>query len=118
MQLFDTTQLVLERALYGASMRNAAIGSNIANANTPGYAPKDVDFHGALAAALQEGREAVEQVSFSIEADADAPMRADGSGFDMESQASNLASNGLEYEALISVTRARSDILRAALGTR
>ena len=118
MQLFDTTQLALERALHGASMRHSAIGSNIANANTPGYAPKDVDFHGALAAALEEGRDAVERVTFTTEADADAPMRADGSGFDMESQASNLASNGLEYEALVSVTRARTEIIRAALGSR
>ena len=118
MQLFDTTQLALERALHGASLRNTAIGSNIANANTPGYAPKDVDFHDALSAALEEGRDAVERVSFSVQTDSNAPMRADGSGFDVESQASELASNGLEYEAMIVVARTRSEIVRAALGSR
>ena len=44
-------RLGLERALSGASLRQAAIAENIANVNTPGYRRKDVDFHDRAAAA-------------------------------------------------------------------
>jgi flagellar basal-body rod protein FlgB len=52
-ELFDTTQIALERALAGSSLRQQALANNIANANTPGYQRVDVDFHQALADALQ-----------------------------------------------------------------
>jgi flagellar basal-body rod protein FlgB len=123
MQLFDTTQLALERAITGASRRHAAIASNIANANTPGYQPVDVDFHSALRGALGEetaaaARAGLEGVTFTAERDATAVMRADGSGFDVEAQTAKLAENGLEYEALVAVTKNRVEMLRSAMGIR
>ena len=42
MNLFDTTQLGLERAAAGAAQRQATLAGNIANADTPGYLPRDV----------------------------------------------------------------------------
>ena len=91
MNLFDTTQLAVERAIAGASQRNEAISNNLANANTPGFMPKDVDFHSALAAALGRGghdltdvRDSIEATSFEAEPDGTAQMRADGSGFDVD----------------------------------
>ena len=36
MELFDTTQLGLERAIAGAAQRQSLLASNLANANTPG----------------------------------------------------------------------------------
>ena len=58
MELFDTTQIGLERALTGASLRQEAIASNIANVNTPGYRRQDVDFQSALQAAWGQGKDA------------------------------------------------------------
>ena len=46
--LFDTTQLALERAISGASTRQEALAANIANADTPGYVARDLDFAQAL----------------------------------------------------------------------
>ena len=43
MDLFDTTQTALERAMIGTSARQAALADNLANANTPGYQRKDVE---------------------------------------------------------------------------
>ena len=125
MQLFDITQLAVERALSGASQRNEAISNNIANANTPGFVPTDVDFHGALAAALGQGgldlsdaRASVERASFEAEPDGAVQMRADGSGFDIDAQAAQLAANGLEYQTLVAVAKGRIDILKSAIGAR
>ena len=118
MNLFDTTQLGLERAVAGAGMRQATLAGNIANANTPGYQRRDVDFHSALSAAMQDGRGAVQQVSFTPATDRSSVMRADGNGVDIDVESANMASNALEYEALVSVSRGRIDILESAMGQR
>lgn len=116
MELFDTTQLGLERALSGAAARQSALADNLANVSTPGYRRKDVDFHATLQTAFAAGREAVEEARSAAEVDPTAPMRQDGNSVDADQENAMLARNGLEYEALTSVMKARADILRSAIG--
>ena len=118
MPLFDITHVALERALTGASLRQKAITENLANANTPGYRRQDVDFQGALQRALGAGRESVERVGFATEIDASAPVRADGGSVDVDRETTLLAQNGLAYEAIASVIKSHSSILRTAIGSR
>jgi flagellar basal-body rod protein FlgB len=118
LNLFDTTQLGLERAVAGAAQRQSTLASNIANANTPGYQRRDVDFHSALTAAMQTGRDAVEQVTFNAETVRGGTMRADGNSVDIDVESANMASNALEYEALVSVAKGRIDVIESAMGTR
>ena len=51
MKLFDKTLTTLERSLDVRLERQNVLAGNIANANTPGFAPRDVDFAQAMAAA-------------------------------------------------------------------
>jgi flagellar basal-body rod protein FlgB len=116
--LFDTTQLALERAIEGAGKRHQALAANLANANTPGYRRIDVDFHGALAAALAGGEDAVARVSIAAAPDAAAgALRADGSTVDVDAESAKLAANALEHQAAVQVAHARIGILKAAMGT-
>src|SRR5919204_4281395 len=115
MQLFDNTELGLQRAIEGAGMRQQVLAQNIANANTPGYRRKDVDFHDALRTAMGEGASALQGVDFSVQTDQSA-TRADGNGVDIDVESANLAENGLEYQALVQVARGRLDILDSAIG--
>jgi len=115
MTLFDVTQLSLETAIRGSAMRQTTLASNVANANTPGYRRQDVDFHGALKAAMDMGAD-VENVAFTPATDGSAPMQADGNAVDIDVENANLAKNGLEYEALVSVASARIAILKSAMG--
>jgi flagellar basal-body rod protein FlgB len=114
--LFDTTQLGLERAMAGAGMRQATLAGNVANANTPGYQRRDVDFHTALNAAMDAGSSAVERVAFSPETVRGGAVRADGNSVDIDVESATMARNALDYEALVSVSRARIDILESAMG--
>jgi flagellar basal-body rod protein FlgB len=116
-ELFDTTQLALERAIQGASTRQSALADNIANANTPGYRRKDVDFHSALRGAMSRDKSSLSSLTFSPQTDAGAQVRADGSTVDVDTEASYLAQTGLEYEALVQVARGRIDVLTAAMNT-
>jgi flagellar basal-body rod protein FlgB len=116
MELFDTTQIGLERALSGASLRQQAIAQNIANVNTPGYRRQEVDFESALQAAWDQGSGSVEHVHPSVETDTSSVMRADGSSVDIDTEAAEQAKNGLQYEAVSSVMKARTAILKSAIG--
>jgi flagellar basal-body rod protein FlgB len=119
--LFDTTQSALEAAISGASARQTALASNLANANTPGYQRVDVDFHSSLAAALDGGEgnaaERLHSMTFAPETDASGAVRADGSTVDVDAESAKLAANALEHQAAVQVAHARIGILKAAMGT-
>ncbi len=116
MDLFDTTQTGLERALSGSSLRQQAIAQNLANVNTPGYRRQDVDFASALHAAWDQGTAKVESVDPTVAVDQSAVMRADGSSVDIDTEAATQAKNGLQYEAISAVMKSRTAILRSAIG--
>ena len=119
--LIDTTQLALEQAMAGATQRQTALANNLANAETPGYQRVDVDFHGALQAALGSGdaKQLLQSLSFSPQADTSVgAVRADGSTVDVDAESAKLAANGLEYQAAVQVAHSRIDILRTALGVK
>ena len=116
--LFDTTQLALERTIAGASQRHNALAANLANASTPGYRRVDVDFHGALAAALgsSDAKNAVQTPGFATQADSIGVTQADGNSIDIDNESAKLAANALEQQAAVSVAKTRNAILRSAMG--
>jgi flagellar basal-body rod protein FlgB len=117
MELFDTTQIGLERALSGSSLRQQAIAENIANVNTPGYRRKDVDFASALHQAWNAGESGVDAVQPATVTDNATVMRADGNSVDIDSEAAEQAKNGLTYEAVSQVMKTRINIIKSAIGT-
>jgi flagellar basal-body rod protein FlgB len=117
--LFDTTQLALSKAMDGSQMRQQAIAQNIANADTPGYRRVDVDFESALRDALQTNTPAaINNVTFAEKTDASAPVQADGNSVDISTESATEAMNGLDYEALTSVSATRISILQNAMGVK
>lgn len=117
MSLFDSTQLALETALRGSSMRQELLANNLANINTPGYQRHDLDFSSALRRAQASGRD-LSEVAFRPTVDPARTVRADGSGLDVDQEAAALAKNTLEYQALVTVMGARTAIMQTAIGVR
>jgi flagellar basal-body rod protein FlgB len=114
--LIDNTQLALERAISGASMRQSVLANNLANAETPGFQRSDVDFHSALTQAMDTGDAAtIDAVQFTPRQDPQT-LRADGNGVDIDTESAAMAKNGLEYEALVSVAKSRIEIFQSAMG--
>jgi len=100
------------------SAASRGLAANIANASTPGYRRVDVDFHGALAAALgsSNAKTAVETTGFSTQADSVGATQADGNSIDIDNESAKLAANALEQQAAVSVAKTRNAILRSAMG--
>jgi flagellar basal-body rod protein FlgB len=114
MSLIDTTQLALEGAARGAWARQTLLTNNISNANTPGYRREDLNFQGALRAALADGQSPTE-VQFKPEVSSQV-VGPEGNGVDVDQESAQLAENGLEYEAIVQVMGTRNEILRSAMG--
>ncbi len=56
MSFLDITQQALEAAMSGSMQRQTLLTNNLANADTPGFQPQDVNFQQTLANALQQGQ--------------------------------------------------------------
>jgi flagellar basal-body rod protein FlgB len=114
MELVDSTQQLLEAAMRGAWLRQTALTNNVANADTPGYQPQDVNFESALQSAVSSG-EPVSETQFHIESQ---PVAAgpNGASVSVDQEAARLAENGLDYQALTQVAGARNSIERSAMG--
>jgi flagellar basal-body rod protein FlgB len=114
MALVDPTQQLLEAAMRGSWQRETALTNNIANANTPGYQPQEVNFESALQGALNGG-ESLPEVQFAT---ITKPEEAgpNGSGVSIDQESAKLAENGLDYQALTQVVGARNSIMRSAMG--
>jgi flagellar basal-body rod protein FlgB len=120
MGLFDLTQITLERALSGASLRQNVLANNIANANTVGFKRSDVDFQSTLASALNQNETpaAMQNVGFAPQTDTSATMRADGNSVDMDTEMAKLSENSVAYQALISIAHARLAMLQTVIGSK
>jgi flagellar basal-body rod protein FlgB len=57
MKLFDATLTTLEHALDARLVRQNVLAGNLANANTPGFVPREVDFEAAMSEAARERAE-------------------------------------------------------------
>jgi flagellar basal-body rod protein FlgB len=114
MSLLDTTQLALESAMSGSMLRQSLLTNNLANVDTPGYQPEDVNFQGTLQSALQSG-DSPDQVSFQPFTSPQ-QVSADGNGVNAEQQSAYLAENGLLYQTLTQVAAQREHILISAMG--
>jgi flagellar basal-body rod protein FlgB len=114
MSLLDTTQIALEAAMSGSMTRQTLLTNNLANVDTPGYQRQDVDFQGALNAAIQSGQP-LDQVAFQPFTQQQT-VQADGNGVDPEQESANIAENGLLYQELTQVAAQRESILKSAMG--
>jgi flagellar basal-body rod protein FlgB len=114
-----TTDLV-KLALDAASMRHLAISHNIANVNTPGFAPARVDFEsqlGAARAALRQGQPLDATMLAGVRPvthRSAVPEGADRTAMlDMEVAA--MAQNTVHYESLLKALGKQMSILASAI---
>jgi flagellar basal-body rod protein FlgB len=114
MSLLDTTQQALESAMSGSALRNTLLSNDLANVDTPGYQPQDVNFQSTLQAAVQSGS-SMSEVAFQPYSVGQA-VGPDGNGVSPEQTQADLAQNGLLYETLTQVAAQREHILQAAMG--
>jgi len=105
-QLFTPQLNNLQDALGRASQRHSLLTGNLANANTPGYKRKDIDFNIVLDSAMHPAEARMQDVRDRVaQAKSDqTSIRLDGSNVDLEKEVMSLAETELRYQALTDMT--------------
>lgn len=133
MKIFDSTLKTLERSLDVRLARHNVLAGNLANVDTPGYKPKDVDFAAAMSNASMEGGRAIAvtspgHIAMGGVAGAggigDTPLletegesaTLDGNRVDLDRTMASLAENGMQYGASARAASKKLAILRYAAG--
>jgi len=117
MKIFDRTLARLETALDVRMVRHGVLAANIANADTPGYVARDVDFDAAMAAA-DGGAAPTREGHIPVASSAGAPVDVvgapgiDGNAVDADRTLVALAENGLQYGAAARSAAKKLAILR------
>jgi flagellar basal-body rod protein FlgB len=101
-------------ALELRSQRMGLLTSNIANAATPGYKARDIDFAAALKA-RSEGLGQSDAVSKSTRYRVPTMPSLDGNTVEMATEQTAFAENAVGYSATLSFIRGRVDTLTRAL---
>ncbi len=116
MSLLDKTSLTLQAATNLRKLRQELISSNIANAETPGFHAKKMDFEEALANAASGlgGSEAVKNVRADIYDNPEAAVNNDGNTVNLEKEMAALAENTILYKAAIQLMNKKLASLRYA----
>lgn len=117
-----------EQALVLRTQRTALLANNIANANTPGYKARDIDFAAMLAQARGQSREVgmerTHQRHLSGIAEASSPEilyrvpaqpSLDGNTVDEQVENAVFARNALEYQATFQFLNSKFTGLQKAL---
>ena len=126
----DRAPQILKRALDFQSERQLLISSNISNMDTPGYQAKDIDFKGALRAALGSGRGLamktthgrhigpnsmnIAGLNADVLTEADS-SKSNGNNVNIDKEMMKLAENQISYNATIQMLSKRSSTIRAAI---
>lgn len=126
---FDPTIGALNTSLNLRLLNQNVISSNIANADTPGYKAKKMEFEGALRDALQVGGDlpmkendprhivhrTTDPVDPEIYDDPNGVESLDGNTVDRAEQMANLAENQLLYDASAEMLKRKLGMLKYAI---
>lgn len=117
---------VLDKAADAAWTRNDVLANNIANADTPNYKRKDVQFETYLANAVA-GTDTLDETVATLDLDAlnattyteqaNLSYRLDGNNVDLSTENVELAKNQLKYYTLMSSISSEFNRMKAAIKT-
>ncbi len=110
----DTLFGIHGTALALRSQRMGLLASNIANAGTPGYKARDIDFAAALKAS-SEGAATDDAVRQATRYRVPTMPSLDGNTVEMMTEQTAFAENAVGYSATLSFIRGKVDTLTRAL---
>ena len=129
-QLFDKTIKSLASSMQMRQLRQNVINANIANAETPNYKAKKLEFESALKSAIDReglgklhvdhddhflmGQGAIGRVQADVYDDPDINYSNDGNTVDLEKQMANQLQNSVMYEAATRLISKKLAALRYA----
>jgi flagellar basal-body rod protein FlgB len=115
MRIFGPVIQGLGQALDLYQARHRVLAENVANAETPGYRARDLDFGAALARAFESNAERGAADEAEPTVDAHATLKVDGNSVDVDTEMSRLSQNALKIVALSQIIAKKYAGLRAVI---
>lgn len=115
MALEDSLFGVHGKALALRSQRLSLLASNIANAATPNYKARDIDFDRALADATQKGVSADRAATSAMGYRVPLQSSLDGNTVELSTEQTLFAENAVQYRTTLSFLEGRLNTISRAL---
>ena len=106
--MLDNVGAGIEQYMNLVSARQKLVASNIANADTPGYQTKDIDFENELQSQMSGSKPNVIEVS-------GLKNKNDGNNVDMDREARLLAENALRFSVASQLAHSEISTIRTAI---
>ena len=106
--MLDRLSDTLERYMDVLALRQKVAASNIANADTPGYKTKDLDFHSAFRSALQGSELNAAEIG-------GLPVKNDGNDVSLDREARLIAENAMRFNAASNLLRGHIRMMKQAI---
>jgi flagellar basal-body rod protein FlgB len=106
--MLDPLSSSLERYMDLLSARQKLVASNIANADTPGYKTRDIDFQSEFQNAIDPTRPIIANVS-------GLKTKNDGNNVNLDRESRLLSENDLRFSIATNLFRSRVKSLRSAI---
>jgi len=110
--VLDLTIQAIQSSLDGLAARQRIIAQNLANAETPGYIAKNVNFEDSLRSAMASGDPAQTSITESNTSD---PTLPNGNNVQVDAQTVALVDTGLRYQLATVSMNNEFNILRDSL---
>jgi flagellar basal-body rod protein FlgB len=117
----DRTFPILQDLLSWTSRRQQALGSNVANMDTPNYRAKDYSFESALSSSLSlastsERHIAPAQDTSSARVyEVETTQKPNGNNVDIDRELTEITKNGVQYLTLVQYLNQKIRTLRASI---
>jgi flagellar basal-body rod protein FlgB len=106
--MLDSITGSLERYMDLLSARQKIVASNIANADTPGFKTRDLDFQSEFASALSGSQPQSSEV-------AGLPVKNDGNNVSLDREARLLAENAMRFNLATSLIKEQVRMVKEAI---
>lgn len=106
--MFESVGASLENYMTVLSARQRVVASNIANADTPGFKTKDIDFQSAL-------QQAFDGTSFQVSEVDGLKIKNDGNNVNLDREARLLTETDLRFSVASQLVRSQLKSIRSAI---
>jgi flagellar basal-body rod protein FlgB len=103
------------KALALRSQRLGLLASNIANASTPGFKARDIDFAAALSAAEAPGANVASAITAATKFRVPMQASLDGNTVELNTEQTKFAENAVAYQTTLSFLNGRIETLKRSL---
>jgi flagellar basal-body rod protein FlgB len=105
----------IERYMDVLSSRQRQVAANIANADTPGYHTRDVDFQSELRRQMQGSAPGASRPAPVLHEVAGLQVRNDGNNVNLDREARLLAENALRFNVASNLLRSQIRMVKSAI---